>query len=243
MCGALVIDSMPPATTTVASPARISSAPIMAAFMAEPHILLTVVQGVALSRPAPSAAWRAGACPCPAERTQPMMRSSTSFAPTPACSSAALMATAPSCEAARELNLPCMAPMGVRLAPTMTIDSDIRASFRSGLCDGCCGLQTLEDGGDALPAADAHGDEPVTAARAREFVEALHGEDRARGADRVAQGHRAAVRVHLRRIEPEVAGHAHRLHREGFVGFDHVHVGGREAGLLEHLAHRRDRAD
>ena len=42
---------------------------------------------------------------------------------------AAMMATAPSWWAARELNLPCRAPMGVRLAPTMTIDSDMRASF------------------------------------------------------------------------------------------------------------------
>ena len=38
----------------------------MAAFMPEPHILLIVVQPVASGRPAPSAAWRAGAWPWPA---------------------------------------------------------------------------------------------------------------------------------------------------------------------------------
>src|SRR6266852_577333 len=123
--GALVIDSMPPATTIVAWPEVSSSAAIIAAFMPEPHILLMVVAGVDLSRPAPSAAWRAGACPWPAPRTLPKMRSSTSVGFTPACSMAALMAADPSCDAVTEPNLPCMEPMGVRLAPTMTMLSDM----------------------------------------------------------------------------------------------------------------------
>src|SRR5688572_19251226 len=121
--GALVIDSMPPATTTVELPAVSESKAIIAAFMPEPHILLIVVAGVDLSSPAPRAAWRAGAWPWPAPSTLPKMRSSTSEGFTPACSTAALIATAPSCEALIELNLPCMDPMGVRLAPTMTMDS------------------------------------------------------------------------------------------------------------------------
>src|SRR5258708_948637 len=41
---------------------------------------------------------------------------------------AALMATEPSCDAVTELNLPCMEPMGVRLAPTMTMVSAITVS-------------------------------------------------------------------------------------------------------------------
>src|SRR5258706_4089365 len=130
-CGALVIDSMPPETTIVAWPEEISSAAIIVAFMPEPHILLMVVAGVALSRPAPSAACRAGAWPCPAWSTLPKIRSSTSLGFTPACSMAALMATAPSCEAVTELNLPCMDPIGVRLAPTMTMLSAITFSCSS----------------------------------------------------------------------------------------------------------------
>src|SRR6187401_267195 len=122
-CGALVIDSMPPATTMVELPEESESNAIIAAFMPEPHILLIVVAGVDLSRPAPSAAWRAGAWPWPAPSTLPKIRSSTSLGFTPACSTAALMATAPSWEALIELNLPCMDPMGVRLAPTMTMFS------------------------------------------------------------------------------------------------------------------------
>src|SRR5258706_4305543 len=130
-CGALVIDSMPPATTIVAWPEESSSAAIIVAFMPEPHILLMVVAGVALSRPAASAACRAGAWPWPAWSTLPTIRSSTSLGFTLACSIAALMANAPSCDAVTELNLPCMDPMGVRLAPAMTMLSAIEALLDS----------------------------------------------------------------------------------------------------------------
>src|ERR1700682_6312077 len=134
-CGALVIDSMPPATTIVALPEDSSSAAIMAAFMPEPHILLTVVAGVLLSSPGPRAAWRAGAWPWPAPSTLPKIRSSTSVGLTPACSIALLIAVAPSCEAVTELNLPCIEPMGVRLAPTMTMVSAITFSSWPGASD------------------------------------------------------------------------------------------------------------
>ena len=55
----------------------------IAAFMPEPHILLMVVQPVASGSPAPRAAWRAGAWPCPAGSTQPMMTSSHFFGADP----------------------------------------------------------------------------------------------------------------------------------------------------------------
>src|SRR5690606_25159745 len=65
-CGALVMDSMPPATTTLAEPALMASWASITAFMPEPHTLLMVVQPAAGGMPAPSAAWRAGAWPRPA---------------------------------------------------------------------------------------------------------------------------------------------------------------------------------
>src|SRR5574337_777983 len=95
MCGALVIDSMPPATTIDAEPALIRSWPSMIAFMPEPHTLLIVVQPVPVGRSAASAAWRAGAWPRLAGSTQPMITSLTSAGATPDCSSAARMAVAP----------------------------------------------------------------------------------------------------------------------------------------------------
>src|SRR5258706_3080191 len=114
---------MPPATITSALPvARMSWASI-AAFMPEPHILLTVVQPVPSGSPAPSDAWRAGAWPCPAGSTQPMMTSVTSSAPILARSTAARIAAAPSSGAAKPFSSPWKAPIGVRAAETMTIGS------------------------------------------------------------------------------------------------------------------------
>ena len=53
--------SMPPATTMSPEPATIRSCASIAAFIAEPHILLTVVQPAASGTPALSDACRAGA--------------------------------------------------------------------------------------------------------------------------------------------------------------------------------------
>ena len=68
--------SMPPATTMSAEPATIRSCASIAAFIADPHILLTVVQPTASGTPALSDACRAGAWPWPAGSTLPMITSS-----------------------------------------------------------------------------------------------------------------------------------------------------------------------
>ena len=68
--------SMPPATMSSASPARMADAPIITAFRPEPHTLLMVVALTPSGRPAFSAAWRAGAWPAPAWSTWPMIASS-----------------------------------------------------------------------------------------------------------------------------------------------------------------------
>src|SRR6185312_8677150 len=120
MCGALVIDSMPPASTTDAEPALIRSFPSMMAFMPEPQTLLIVVQPTLAGRPAPKDAWRAGAWPRFAGNTQPMITSLTSAPGTPDCSSAAFMAVAPNCGLGTPVNWPRNEPMAVRLAPAMT---------------------------------------------------------------------------------------------------------------------------
>jgi hypothetical protein len=115
--------SMPPATTTSLLPATSRSWASIAAFIAEPHILLTVVQPADSGSPALIAAWRAGACPWPAGSTLPMITSCTSSAATPARSTAARMATAPRSPAASDAKSPERPPMGVRAAPTMTMGS------------------------------------------------------------------------------------------------------------------------
>ena len=122
MCGALVIDSMPPATTTEADPALIRSWPSMIAFMPEPQTLLSVVAPAEVAMPAPMAAWRAGAWPRLPGSTQPIRTSLTSPPATPAWASAALIAVLPSTVAGTPVNWPSREPIGVRLAPTITIE-------------------------------------------------------------------------------------------------------------------------
>ncbi len=112
--------SMPPATTSSASPARISAAASMIALRPEPQTRLIVVAGVCSRSPAASAAWRAGAWPAPAWSTWPMRTSSISAdaASKPARSTAARMATAPSFVAATLASAPANLPIGVRAADT-----------------------------------------------------------------------------------------------------------------------------
>ena len=112
--------SMPPATTTSASPARISAAASMIALSPEPHTRLIVVALALSPRPALRAAWRAGAWPTPACSTWPMSTSSICVpAGTPARSTAALMAMPPSVVAGTSARVPSNLPIGVRAAETM----------------------------------------------------------------------------------------------------------------------------
>src|SRR6476620_6386525 len=120
-CGALVIDSMPPATTTCAEPALIRSCASITAFMPDPQTLLIVVQPAEVGISAAMDAWRAGAWPRPAGSTQPMITSSTWSGAMPACAIAPVIAVAPSIGVGTPVNWPRKEPIAVRLAPTMTI--------------------------------------------------------------------------------------------------------------------------
>src|SRR3989442_855043 len=117
------MDCMPPATMISFVPQARRSCANIAAFIPEPHILFTVVQPAARGRPAPSEAWRAGAWPCPAGSTQPMITSCTSSGEILARSTAARIAAAPSSGAAKPFSSPWKAPIGVLAAATMTIGS------------------------------------------------------------------------------------------------------------------------
>src|SRR3954470_20358576 len=126
--------SMPPAIITSWLPASSMSCANIAAFMPEPHILDSVTAPAPLGSPPLNAAWRAGAWPWPAIRQLPNSTSPTESGETPARSTAALMAAPPrSCADSAEKS-PWNAPMGVRAAPTMTMDSDMENSFSAGGC-------------------------------------------------------------------------------------------------------------
>ncbi|MNE48299.1 hypothetical protein D3C80_1427540 [compost metagenome] len=135
--------SIPPATTTSALPASSRSWASIAAFIPEPHILFTVEHTVPWLRPAPSAAWRAGAWPWPACSTQPMITSSTASLARLARSRVARIAAAPNCAAVTSLKSPRKPPMGVRAALTITTGSGcmvITVPSLSGFLDACpCG--------------------------------------------------------------------------------------------------------
>src|SRR3546814_9102074 len=68
-----------------------------------------------------------------------------------------------------------------------------------------CSSDPFDDDRGCHAARGAHGDEAVAAARALEFVERGADQDRAGGADRMAERHRAAVDVHLLAGQVEVA--------------------------------------
>src|SRR5215467_333925 len=124
-CGAMLIDSCPPATTISESPFMIAWYPSATVRRPEPHSWLTPQAGLSTGMPAAMEAWRAGFCPCPAPRIWPRMTSETWAPSTPARSSAALIAILPSSCAGRLANAPLNAPTGVRAALTMTMSSCI----------------------------------------------------------------------------------------------------------------------
>ena len=72
-CGALVIDSMPPATTISNSPARISWSASAIALRPDRQTLLIVIDGTFIGMPPATAAPRAGIWPAPARMTWPMI--------------------------------------------------------------------------------------------------------------------------------------------------------------------------
>jgi hypothetical protein len=88
--------------------------------MLEAQTLLIVSAGTSTGSPAPTAACLAGAWPAPPWSTCPIVTYSTSSSGTPARSSAARIATAPSWGASWSLSAPPSFPKGVLTAETIT---------------------------------------------------------------------------------------------------------------------------
>src|SRR5579871_290830 len=118
--GALVIDSMPPATITSPLPVWIACAASPTAFRPDPQTLLIVMAATLSGNPPRSAACRAGFCPRPAETTFPMTTSSICAGSTPARDTASRTEMAPSCGAVRGDKTPWNLPIGVRTADRIT---------------------------------------------------------------------------------------------------------------------------
>src|SRR3954471_22337645 len=115
------MDSMPPPTPISTSPARIAWSRITVARSPLAQTLLIVSEETSLGMPALICAWRDGIWPWPAWRTCPMTTWPTCSGSTPARSSAAWMAMAPSSVASMDERPPPILPMGVRAAPRITV--------------------------------------------------------------------------------------------------------------------------
>src|SRR5215470_2723092 len=119
-CGALVIDSMPPATMMSYSPSLIRSAAWAIASRPDRQTLLTVVAGMAIGMPALTAACREVIWPAPACSTWPMITYSTWSGVIPARSMAPLMANPPRSTADKPASDPSRRPIPVRAPPMIT---------------------------------------------------------------------------------------------------------------------------
>ena len=103
--------------------------------------------------------------------------------------------------------------------------------------------EPLHDHRLAHPAGDAHRLQPDRAVERVEVVEQRGHDARARHPERVAERDRAAERVELLRVDAPLVAARHDLRGERLVELEHVDVGDRHAGLLEHLRDRGDRAE
>ena len=120
MKGVWLMFSVPPATTTSASPVRTNWAAMFMASRPDEHCLLTAMVGTSSGMPARSADSRAAYPDSAAWSALPMTTSSTASGAMLARSTAALIAAAPRSGADMSLNAPPNLPTGVRAPLTIT---------------------------------------------------------------------------------------------------------------------------
>ena len=106
-------------------------------------------------------------------------------------------------------------------------------------------LHALDDRGDALANADAHGAKGVTRLALLQLVHGSGQQTRTGHAERMAESDRAAIRVHPAVIvgNAKLAQHGEALSREGFVQLNHVHVVDGQAEAIQQLLRGRSRTD
>src|SRR6185437_2569574 len=102
----------------------------------------------------------------------------------------------------------------------------------------------LEDRGDALAAADAHGFQAVLAVAAVQLAQQVGEDPSAGGADRVPEADARSVDVQAVALVPAPAlEHRQHLRRERLVELDEVDVVPRHAGAVEEPLYRRHGPD
>src|SRR5437867_9519475 len=104
-------------------------------------------------------------------------------------------------------------------------------------------LYGFENTRGAHAGAHAHRHHTVLLLASAQAVHDRCGPHRAGRAQRVTERNRAAQRIDPRRVEPELLDHGEALRGERLVQFDPADVILLDAGALEHLRDRSDRAD
>ncbi len=112
--------------------------------------------------------------------------------------------------------------------------AELRCAFQS---------QRFKHARRAHAGADAHGHHAVFLIVPAQAMHQRGDADRAGRAQRMAERDRAAQRIDLGGIEPQVIDHREALRGESFVQLDPVELVLLQAGLLQHLRYRLDRAD
>src|SRR3954468_17496647 len=102
-------------------------------------------------------------------------------------------------------------------------------------------LDTFDDDGRGHATGRAHGDETALQVAPLELVEQGADQNRAGGADGMAECDRAAIDVDPRAVELEVADVFFRNHGKGLVDLEQVDVVDGQLRLRQHLARRRHR--
>ena len=119
--GAFDILSIPPAIINPDASDLIIISPNIIAFKPEPHILFIVRHSTLFGRPEYRAACLAGAWPIPADRTFPIITSSTSFTPISIWSNKPEITLAPNWGDENSDSVPPYEPIGVLQAWTINV--------------------------------------------------------------------------------------------------------------------------
>src|SRR5262245_21105976 len=94
-------------------------------------------------------------------------------------------------------------------------------------------LDAFDQGARPESPSPTHGNEPVAALRASEFVGGCGDEETARRAERMTQRNGATVGVDARHIRPDLLGPGQHHRGKGLVDFHDVDVVDRETSTLE----------
>src|SRR4029077_9443576 len=101
----------------------------------------------------------------------------------------------------------------------------------------------LEQRGLALAYSDTECRQPISAAATAKLAQQDHAEASAGHAERMTERDRAAIHVHLLRIQAQLADHDEALRGKRLIQLDEAELQTLDPGTRQRLAYRRNRPD